>query len=73
MPPIGKTDCIHEESKIFNKVYLKFYSIFLLLPSLLKGPVDKTVSFDSKNGSPAEAQPIDVPYDTESRFEQRVA
>jgi hypothetical protein len=42
-------------------------------PSFVKGPDSSTVPFDSKNGIPADAQPIEVPYETDKRFEHKVA
>lgn len=41
--------------------------------SFVKGPLLITVAFDSKKGKLVDAQPIEAPYDTERRFEHKVA
>lgn len=69
---MGKIDWIHDESnRIFGYVLHDKWKKYFQ-PSLVNGPLAKTVSFDSRNGKPADAQPIDVPYDTERRFEHKV-
>lgn len=55
-----------------NKTSLLGDTRSALLPSLVKGPLVRTVALDSRKGKLVDAQPIEVPYDTERRFAHKV-